>query len=135
MALHFFKSAGGVSGIADDAGGTGAAIFDDVTFNGTTGQSREQGLFVRNAVINKTYESIVITFSDSDPVLDPTNFRLALTSSGLNTATPGASLALPNLGAGPSETAMFIRCTINAGTAVANYTGIKVIINAIELAV
>ena len=40
MALHIFKAAGGVGPIADDAGQSGAAFFDDVTFNGTTGEVR-----------------------------------------------------------------------------------------------
>lgn len=135
MALHFFKSAGGVGPIADDAGQAGSSIFDDVTFNGTTGEVRNQGLFVRNADATKQYQNVQITIADTDPTLDAVNFRLATTLAGLDTATPGAALPLPNIPAGspPVDVAMFVRCTINAGTAVANYTGIKLVINAIEL--
>lgn len=134
MALHFFKAAGGAGSIADDAGGTGAAIFDDVTFNGTTGESRDQGLFVRNDDATKQYENILITILDLDPTLDTVNFKLATTQAGLGGAAPGGSLSLPNIVA-VGETPLFIRCTINAGTPVANYAGIKIVISAKELAV
>ncbi|OGH60555.1 MAG: hypothetical protein A3G34_10500 [Candidatus Lindowbacteria bacterium RIFCSPLOWO2_12_FULL_62_27] len=135
MALHFFKAAGGVGPIADDAGQSGAAIFDDVTFDGTAGQSRDQGLFVRNADSTKQYQNLLITIEDSDPVIDAVMIRMATTQAGLDSASPGASQPLPNIAAGPSETQMFVRVTIPPGTAVGNYVGIKLVINSIELAV
>ena len=135
MALHFFKSAGGVGPIADDAGQSGANIFDDVTFDGTGGQSRDQGLFVRNSDTTRQHQNILITIDDSDPVLDPAMVRLATTAAGLDGATPGAAMALANLGAGPSETQMFVRLTIPPSTSVGNFVGLRLVINSIELAV
>lgn len=137
MALHLFKALGGAGGIADDSGGTGSAIFDDVTFNGTTGEQRESGFFCRNNDAPALqYQSIVISIFDGEPStqIQSTNFKLATTPGGLGAAVPGASLSLPNL-SGISEIQFFIRCTINPGTTVNNYTGIKVVISAVELAV
>ncbi len=136
MALHIFKAAGGVGPIADDAGQSGAAFFDDVTFNGTTGEVRNLGVFVRNADATKQYQQIQISIDDTDPVLDPTNFRMATSLAGLDTATPGSPLSLPNIPAAnpsPVDVAIFLRCTVGPGTTVGAYVGIKFVINAVEL--
>ncbi len=136
MALHFFKAAGGVGPIADDAGQSGASFFDDVTFNGTAGEVRNLGVYLRNADATKQYQQIILSMDDSDPVLDPTNFRMATSLAGLDTATPGAALLLPDIVAAnpsPVEVPVFLRCTVGPGTAVGAYVGIKFVINAIEL--
>ena len=136
MPLRLFKSAGGVGAIADDVNGAGAAIFDDVTFNGSTGEVREVGMFLRNADPIKQYQGIIFSLVDNDPTLQVTNFRLALTQSGLSTAVDGAPVSVPNIPAAnpsPVDVALFIRCTIAVATVVGSFTGIKFKTSSIEL--
>lgn len=150
--LHFALETGGSDPITDDQGVSGTSIFDGTLFDGTAGgegDSEDVLLYLYNDDSNYEYNSPTITIVITDETVQASWFTLldnqyvvGVSPTEREWATYGVPgnlpLTLAGVGAAGSlnpQVLFWIRCSVPAGTAVANFTDVKVRVNATEIAV